>query len=92
MTTMQRTADVAVGHATPSSRTARVRFANPLAAVALAAALAGGIVGGAVTAVASQTVFNERAAEQARLVQFAEQLEYALRTDDLYRQMYPYVK
>ena len=55
MTTMQRTADVAVGHATPSSRTARVRFANPLAAVALAAALAGGIVGGAVTAVASQS-------------------------------------
>ena len=90
MTTMQRTADVAVGHATPSSRTARVRFANPLAAVALAAALAGGIVGGAVTAVASQTVFNDRAAEQARIVQFADQLKYALRWDDLHRQMYPY--
>jgi hypothetical protein len=92
MTTMQRTADVAVGHATPASRTARVNLANPLAAVALAAAVAGGIVGGAVTAVASQTVFHDRAAEQARLVQFAEQLKYALRWDDLYRQMYPYVQ
>ena len=92
MTTMQRTADVAVGHVTPSSHTARVRFANPLAAVALAAALAGGIVGGAVTAVASQTVFHDRAAEQTRLVQFAEQLKYALRWDDLHRQMYPYMQ
>jgi hypothetical protein len=62
MTTIQRTADVAAGHATPSSRTARVSLANPLAAVALAAALAGGIVGGAVTAVASQTVFHDSAA------------------------------
>ena len=92
MTTMQRTADVAVGHATPTSRTARVSLANPLAAVALAVALAGGIVGGAVTAVASQTVFNDRAAEQARLLQFAEQLKYAQRWDDLHRQMYPYVQ
>ena len=92
MTTIQRTADVAVGHATPASRTARVSLAKPLAAVALAAALAAGIVGGAVTAVASQTVFNDRAAEQARLLQFAEQLEYAQQWDDLHRQMYPYVQ
>jgi hypothetical protein len=91
MTTMQRTADVAVGHATPA-RTARISFANPLAAVALAAALAGGILGGAVTAVASQTVFHDRSAEQARLIQFADQFKYALRWDDLHRQMYPYVQ
>ena len=92
MTTMQRTADVAVGHTPPSSRSARVGLANALAAVALAAALAGGIVGGAVTAVASQTVFNDRAAEQARMLQFAEQLKYAQQWDDLHRQMYPYVQ
>jgi hypothetical protein len=92
MTTMQRTADVAVGHDTPASRTARVSLANPLAAVALAVALAAGIVGGAVTAVASQTVLHDRAAEQARLLQFAEQLKYAQQWDDLHRQMYPYVQ
>jgi hypothetical protein len=90
MTTFQQTADIAVGNPTSASRTAR--FVNPLAAVALAAALAGGIVGGAVTAVASQTVFHDRAAEQARLVQFADQLKYALRWDDLHRQMYPYAQ
>ena len=44
------------------------------------------------TAVASQTVFNDRAAEQARLLQFAEQLKYAQRWDDLHRQMYPFVQ
>ncbi len=92
MTTMQRTADSAVGHTTPTSRTARVSLANPLAAVALGLALAAGIVGGAVTAIASQTVFHDSAAEQARLVQFAEQLKYAQRWDDLNRQMYPYVQ
>jgi hypothetical protein len=84
MTTLQQTADIAVGR-----RTATL---NPLAAVALAAAVVGGIVGGAATAVAAQTVFNDQAAEQARLVQFAEQLNYALRWDDLYRQMHPYAE
>ena len=44
------------------------------------------------TAVASQTVFNDRAAEQARLLQFAEQLKYAQQWDDLHRQMYPYAQ
>jgi hypothetical protein len=85
MTTLQQTADIAVGrkHATTI---------NPLAAVALAAAVAGGIVGGALTAVASQTVFSDRAAEQARLVEFREQLKEAQRWDDLYRQMHPYVQ
>jgi hypothetical protein len=92
MTTMQRTADVAVSHATPVSPTARVSLAKPLAAVALAAALGAGIVGGAVAAIASQTVFNDRAAEQARLLQFAEQLKYAQQWDDLHRQMYPYAQ
>ena len=92
MTTMQRTADVAVGHATPSSRTARVRFANPLAAVALAAALAGGIVGGAVTAVASQTVFHDRAAELSVWSNSPSSSSTRCGSDDLYRQMYPYVR
>ena len=41
---------------------------------------------------ASQAVFNDRAAEQARMLQFADQLKYALRWDDLHRQMYPYVQ
>ena len=92
MTTMQRTADVAVDHTTPTSGTARVRFTKPLAAMALAVALGAGIVGGAVAAVASQTVFHDRAAEQARLLQFAEQLKDAQRWDDLHRQMYPFVQ
>jgi hypothetical protein len=43
----------------------------------------------AATAVAAQTVFSDHAAEQARLLQFADQLTYALRWDDLQRQMYP---
>ena len=84
MTTLQQTAGSAVARRTASL--------NPLAAVALAAAVVGGIVGGAATAVAAQTMCNDRAAEQARLVQFADQLTYALRWDDLHRQMYPYVK
>jgi hypothetical protein len=92
MTTLQQTADVAIGHPATASRTARTSLVNSLAAVALAAALAGGILGGAITAVASQTVFRDRAAENARLVQFAEQLKYALRWDDLHRQMYPFVQ
>jgi len=91
MTTLQQTADIAIGQRAAAS-TGRRNMLNPLAAVALAAALAGGIVGGALTAVASQTVFHDRAAEQARLVQFADQLKYALRWDDLYRQMYPYAQ
>jgi hypothetical protein len=90
MTTMQQTADVAVGRPAASGR--RPKVLSPLVSVALAASIAGGIVGGAATAIAAQTVFNDRAAEQARLVQFADQLKYALRWDDLYRQMYPYVK
>jgi hypothetical protein len=89
MTTLQQTADIAVGRQSASGRRTSL---SPLAAVALAAAVAGGIVGGALTAVASQTVFNDHAAEQARLVQFAEQLKYALRWDDLHWQMYPYVQ
>ena len=89
MTTLQQTADIAVGRQSSTGRRATL---NPLAAVALAAAVAGGIVGGALTAVTSQTVFNDRAAEQARLVQFAEQFKEALRWDDLHRQMYPYVQ
>jgi hypothetical protein len=90
MTTITHPAsDIAIG-ATP--RTGSRKALGPLATVALAASLAGGIVGVAATAVAAQTVFNDRAAEQARLVQFADQLKYALRWDDLYRQMYPYVK
>ena len=90
MTTMTRPAtEVAIG--TTPRRGSR-KALGPLATVALAASLAGGIVGGAATAVAAQTVFNDRAAEQARLVQFADQLTYALRWDDLHRQMYPYVK
>jgi hypothetical protein len=90
MTTMTRPAtEVAIG--TTPRRGSR-KALGPLATVALAASLAGGIVGGTATAVAAQTVFNDRAAEQARLVQFADQLTYALRWDDLYRQMYPYVK
>ena len=91
MTTLQQTADIAIGQRAAAS-TGRHNMLNPLAAVALAAALAGGIVGGALTAVASQTVFHDRAAEQARLVQFADQLKYALRWDDLHRQMYPYAQ
>ena len=91
MTTMQQTADVATGQREVAS-TGRRNVLSPLAAVALAAAVAGGIVGGAVTAVAAQTVFNDRAAEQARLLQFAEQLKYAQQWDDLHRQMYPYVQ
>ena len=83
MTTLPQTAGVAAGR-----RTATL---NPLAAVALAAAVAGGIVGGVATAVAAQTVFDDTAAEQARLVQFAEQYKYALQRDELYRQMHPYV-
>jgi hypothetical protein len=90
MTTMTHPAsDIAIG--TPS-RVGRRTISLSLAGVALAASLAGGIVGSAATAVASQTVFDDRAAESARLVQFAEQFKYALRWDDLYRQMYPYVK
>jgi hypothetical protein len=89
MTTLQQTADIAVGRQSTTGRRATL---NPLAALALAAAVAGGIVGGAVTAVASQTVFSDRAAEQARIVQFAEQLKEAQRWDDLYRQMHPYVQ
>ena len=90
MTTMTRPAtEVAIG-TTPRSGSRKAL--GPLATVALAASLAGGIVGGAATAVAAQTVFNDQAAEQARLVQFAEQFKYALRWDDLHRQMYPYVK
>ena len=89
MTTLTRPAsDVAIGAAVSGSREAL----GPLATVALAAAVAGGIVGGTATAVAAQTVFDDRAAEQARLVQFADQLTYALRWDDLHRQMYPYAK
>jgi hypothetical protein len=84
MTTLQQTAGSAVGR-----RTAGL---NALAAVALAAAVVGGIVGGATTALAAQTVFDDRAAEQARLAEFAEQLTYAQRWDDLYRQMHPFVK
>ena len=42
--------------------------------------------------VAARRRLHDRAAEQARLVQIAEQLEYALRSDDLDRQMYQYVK
>ena len=84
MTTLQQTAGSAVARRTASL--------NPLAAVALAAAVVGGIVGGAATAVAAQTVLNDRAAEQARLAEFAEQLTYAQRWDDLYRQMHPFVK
>ena len=91
MTTIQRTADIAVGNAKPAGTT-RLSLANPVAAVALGLALAAGIVGGAVTAVASQTVFHDGAAEQARLLQFAEQLKDAQRWDDLHRQMYPYVQ
>ena len=90
MTTMQRAADVAVGNGTAASRSARVSLANPVADLALGLALAAGIVGGAVTAVASQIVFHDGAAEQARLVQFAEQLKYAQQWDDLHRQMYPF--
>ena len=90
MTTLTRPAtDISIG-TTP--RTASRKGLGPLATVALAASLAGGIVGGAATAVAAQTVFNDGDAEQARLVQFAEQLEYALRWDDLYRQTHPYVQ
>lgn len=89
MTTLKQTADIAVGRQSTTGRRATL---NPLAALALAAAVAGGIVGGALTAVASQTVFNDRAAEQARLVQFAEQLKEAQRWDDVYRQMHPYVQ
>jgi hypothetical protein len=90
MTTMTRPAsDIAIG-ATPHSGGRKAL--GPLATVALAASIGGGIVGGVATAVAAQSVFNDRAAEQARLVQFADQLTYALRWDDLQRQMYPYVK
>jgi hypothetical protein len=89
MTSITRPADIAIG-ATP--HTGRRKALGPLATVALAASLAGGIVGSAATVAAAQTVFNDRAAEQARLVQFADQLKYALRWDDLRRQMYPYVK
>ena len=90
MTTMTHPAsDIAIGS---PSRNGRRTIPLSLAGVALAASLAGGIVGGAATAAATQTVFNDRTAENARLVQFAEQLKYALRWDDLYRQMYPYVK
>ena len=88
MTTLQQTADTAIGQRA-AANTGRRNMLNPLAAVALAAALAGGIVGGAVTAVAAQTVFDDRAAEQARIIQLAEQLKYAIRWDDLHRQMYP---
>ena len=90
MTTMQQAAEIGVGRQTAAHTGRRVR-PGPLAVVALAAAIVGGIAGGAATALATDTVFNDRAAEQARLVQFAEQLKYALRWDDLYRQMYPFV-
>ena len=90
MTTLTNPAsDIAIG---ATSRTGSRKALGPLATVALAAAIAGGIFGGAATAVAAQTVFNDRAAEQARLVRFADQLTYALRWDDLQRQLYPYVK
>ena len=90
MTTLTHPAsDIAIG---ATSRTGSRKAHGPLATVALAAASAGGIFGGAATAVAAQTVFNDRAAEQARLVRFADQLQYALRWDDLQRQLYPYVK
>jgi len=90
MTTMTRPAsDIAIG-TTP--RSGSRKGLGPLGTVALAASLAAGVVVGAATAVAAQTVFNDRAAEQARLVQFADQLTYALRWDDLYRQIHPYVK
>ena len=49
-------------------------------------------MGGALTAVASQTVFSDRAAEHARLVKFREELKAAQRWDDLYKQMHPYVQ
>jgi hypothetical protein len=89
MTTLTRPAsDIAIG---ATARTGR-KALGPLATVALAASLAGGIVGGAAMAFAGQTVFNDRAAEQARLVQFADQLTYALRCDDLYRQINAHVK
>jgi hypothetical protein len=83
MTALQQTTDVAAGR-----RTATL---NPLAAVALGVAVVGGIVGGVATAAAAQTVFDDTAAEQARLTQFAEQYKYALRWDDLNRQLHPYV-
>ena len=90
MTTMTRPAtDIAIG---TKAHTGSRKGLGPVASVALAASLAGGIVGVAATAVAAQTVFNDRAAEQARLVHFADQLTYALRWDDLQRQMYPYGK
>ena len=89
MTTLQQTADIAVGRQSTTGRRATL---NPLAAVVLAAAVAGGIVGGALTAVASQTVFSDRAAEHARLVKFREELKAAQRWDDLYKQMHPYVQ
>jgi Na+(H+)/acetate symporter ActP len=89
MTTMTRPAsDIAVG-TTAQTRGGGRKALGPVAAVALAASLAGGIVGVAATALATQAVFNDQAAEQARLLQFADQLTYALRWDDLQRQMYP---
>jgi len=92
MTTMTRPAsDIAIGTTAHTGIRSR-KGIGALATVALAASLAGGIGGGAATAVAAQTLFNDRAAEQARLVQFADQLTYALRWDDLYRQIHPYVK
>ena len=91
MTTMQQTADSAIGRR-QATTTGRRNVLSPLTAVALAASLVGGIVGAAATAVAAQTIFNDQAAEQARLVQFAEQFKYALRWDDLQRQMYPYAR
>jgi hypothetical protein len=90
MTTMTRPAsDIAVGSAAQTGSGSR-KALGPVATVALAASLAGGIVGVAATALATQAVFNDQAAEQARLLQFADQLTYALRWDDLQRQMYPF--
>lgn len=92
MTTMTRPAsDIAVGTTERTGSGSR-KVVGPLATVALAASLAGGIVGVAATAVAAQTVFTDQAAEQARLLQFADQLTYAHRWDDLQRQMYPHGK
>ena len=90
MTTLTHPAsDIAIG---PPPRPGGRKARAPLAPVALAAGVAGGSGGGAAPAGAARTVFNDRAAEQARFVQFADQLKYALRWDDLQRQLYPYAK
>ena len=64
------------------------RGAIPLIAVALAASLAGGAVGAA-AAVAAPGLTRDPAAEQARWLEFVEQLEEAIRLDDLWQQQHP---